>query len=79
MNLIENWREVLKKAWSVRFILLAAFLSALEVALPILQDALVPTGLIPRGTFALLSAIATAGALVARVWAQPKAKLGESE
>jgi hypothetical protein len=60
----ENWREILKKAWSLRLMALAAVLSGVEVALPLFQDA------IPRGLFALLSVAAVAGAFVARLVAQ---------
>jgi hypothetical protein len=60
----ENWREILKRAWSLRFMALAAVLSAAEVALPLFQDA------IPRGVFAVLSMVAVAGAFVARLVAQ---------
>jgi lysozyme len=37
MRLIDSWRVVLRRAWSIRLILLAALLSGLEVALPILD------------------------------------------
>lgn len=68
MNLIANWRAVLKHAWSVRLLLLAAVLSGLEVALPFL-DGLLP---ISPGVFALLSFGATVGAFVARFVAQQR-------
>ena len=75
MNLIYNWREVLAKAWSFRFILLAACLSGFEVALPILREAIEPLDLVPPGVFAGLSFVATAAAGIARIVAQPKARL----
>lgn len=62
--LVSNWRQVLKRAWSVRLLVIAAVLSGLEVALPILPIAIAP------GIFAALTAITTAAALVARVMAQ---------
>lgn len=64
MKPIPDWREVLRKAWSVRLMLLAAVLSAVEVALPFFQPDL------QRGLFALLSGLITGGALVARLVAQ---------
>lgn len=64
MKPIPDWREVLRKAWSLRLMLLAAVLSALEVALPFFQPDL------PRGWFALLSAVTVSGAFVARLVAQ---------
>lgn len=60
----DNWREILKRAWSLRLMALAAVLSAVEVGLPFFQDA------IPRGVFAVLSMAAVAGAFVARLVAQ---------
>lgn len=66
MRLVENWRAVIRRAWSVRFIIGAALLSALEVALPFIDQIVI----IPRGVFAALSAFTTAGAFVARLVAQ---------
>lgn len=34
MKFLENWKDVLKKAWSVRLIALAFFLTALEYIIP---------------------------------------------
>ncbi|PVB61593.1 hypothetical protein [Labrenzia sp. 011] len=64
MKLIVEWRQVLKRAWSVRLMVLAALLSGAEVALPFLGDLLEP------GILAALSALATAGAFAARILAQ---------
>lgn len=65
MTLIDNARDVLLKAWSVRFILLAGALSGIEVILPQLSESF------PPKTFAILSGLCTFAALVARVVAQP--------
>jgi len=64
MTLIANWKLILKKAWSVRLMLIAAVLSGIEVALPFFADAL------PRGPLAALSFVAVALAFVARLVAQ---------
>lgn len=69
--LLDDWREIAAKAWSVRLIILAGVLSGAEAALPIMRETLEPLGLIPPGAFAILSAVVSAGALVARVLAQP--------
>jgi len=69
--LIEDWKTILAKAWSVRLIILAALLSGLEVAMPIVGQTIEPLGIIPPGVFAILSAVTSAGALIARVMAQP--------
>ncbi|MDD3965330.1 MAG: hypothetical protein PHD99_04780 [Candidatus Moranbacteria bacterium] len=75
MELIYNWREIVAKAWSVRLIIVAALLSGLEVALPVMREVIEPLGLVPPGVFAGLSFIVTAAAGVARIVAQPKAGL----
>lgn len=64
--LVSNWRDVLRKAWSVRLLLLAGLLSGLEVALPLIDGVYE----IPRGVFAALSGVTVAGAFVARIVAQ---------
>lgn len=64
--LIANWWQVLKRAWSVRLMIIAAVLSGLEVALPLI-DGVFP---IPPGVFAALSGVTVAGAFVARLLAQ---------
>ncbi len=68
--LIDDWREILRHAWSVRLIALAAILSAVEVALPLVQGMLE----LPTGLFAALSGLSTAGAFVARFLTQKKLK-----
>lgn len=69
MKLGTQWRLVLRKSWSVRWIALAGLLSGAEVALPLFVD------VIPRAWFAALAMAATAGAIWARVLVQPKDKL----
>lgn len=64
MTLLPDWKDILKKAWSIRFLALAGLLSGLEVALPFFSEA------IPRGPFAALSAMAVGGAFIARLVAQ---------
>ncbi len=65
MTLKPDWRTIVKKAWSVRLMVLGAVLSGAEVALPLLSpDAL------PPGYLAALSALASAAAFFARLVAQ---------
>ena len=73
-SLLENWRRVLRRAWSIRFSLLAAVFTAAEVVVPLLGDALqdVMQDVIPRGVFILLAFVASIGATVARLVAQPE-------
>lgn len=64
LRLKRNWALIVRKAWSVRFMVLAFVLTMLEVALPFFDDS------IPKHTFAILSGLAVAGAFVARLVAQ---------
>jgi hypothetical protein len=64
MTLYENWREILRKAWSIRLMVLAGLLSGIEVVLPFFSED------IPRGPFAALSLVAVTAAFIARLMAQ---------
>lgn len=64
MQLDPQWRDILRKAWSVRLMLLAGVLSAAEAVVPFFSD------VIPREVFALLLAGLTFAALIARIVAQ---------
>lgn len=66
MRLIDNWRPVLRRAWSIRLSLLAAVLSGAEIAVPFL-DGVLP---IPRGVFAGLAGATACAAFLARIVAQ---------
>lgn len=64
MKLYDNWRQILRKSWSLRFILVAGVLSGCEVALPLIGDRFEP------GVFAGLSSAFTCAAFIARLIAQ---------
>lgn len=64
MELIPDWKRVLKKAWSVRFLALAGVLTGCEFLLPLYVDA------IPRGVFAFLIMVVSIAGIVARVVSQ---------
>jgi len=66
MRPVANWQAVLRRAWSIRLIVIAGLLSGIEVALPLAGDALP----LPSGLFAGLSLLVTAAAFVARIVAQ---------
>lgn len=68
MKLRADWRDIIDRAWSVKFMVLAALLSGCEVIIPLLDP-----DTLPRGLFAALAGLTTAGALVARVLAQSEA------
>ena len=65
-SFIDNWGAVLRKAWSVRLLLLAAVLTGVEAVLPFF----VPKE--PSIWFALVTFTVVCGALIARFVAQPK-------
>ena len=64
MHLYPNWKDIAKRSWSLRFVVLAGVLSGLEVVLPFFSDE------IPRNLFAVLSFLAVSAAFVARLVAQ---------
>lgn len=66
MKLITDWKQVLRKAWSVRLLGIAAVLSGVEAALPHLEAIIE----MPRGLFAFLSFVSTCTAFAARLIAQ---------
>jgi hypothetical protein len=68
---IDDWRRVLRRAWSVRLIVLAAALSGLEAAIGVVSALSIPPP-IPPGVFASLAGLVSAAALVARFIAQKK-------
>jgi hypothetical protein len=70
ISLLDDWRRVLRRAWSIRFSLLAAAFTAAEVVVPLFGDVLLDV--MPRGVFVLLAFAASIGATVARIVAQPE-------
>lgn len=71
MAFIPDWKKVLRRAWSIRLMLLAGLLSGCEVVLPLFVDA------IPRNLFAVLSMLTVMGAMVARLVAQRRMRDGD--
>ena len=61
---LPNWKTIVRKAWSVRLIILAGLLSGVEAAMPFIDDQM------PRGVFAVASLLVTGAAFVARILAQ---------
>jgi hypothetical protein len=64
MKLVDEWKQVVRRAWSMRLMVLAAILSGAEIVIPMYADSL------PRGLFAVLSMVSVTGAFVARILAQ---------
>lgn len=65
MNLLDDWKLILKRAWSIRMIILSVALSAAEVIIPLFSD------MLPRNTFTVLAVLAAVGGAAARVIQQP--------
>lgn len=59
---VSNWRAVLTKAWSVRFMAAAILFAGIDSAMPYFYG-LIP---VPDDVFGLLSGLATIAALIAR-------------
>lgn len=66
MCLIDEWKAVLRKAWSIKLTLIAAALSAIEFAL---QYAAPEHS---NGKFAALAGSVSLAAAISRIVAQPK-------
>ena len=64
MRLIDDWKWVVKHAWSFRLNVLAGVLAAAEVLLPLFMYDF------PRGVFAVLTLVIVVGSNVVRVIAQ---------
>lgn len=67
MKLSDEWPWIIRRAWSIRLILLAGLFSGAEVALSLLTPGLLG---VPAGIFAALSGVVAMGALVARILVQ---------
>jgi len=64
LSFVDNWKETAKKAWSLRFMAVAAVLEVASIFLPLYIDSL------PRVYFAIVSLAVIMGAMVARLVAQ---------
>jgi len=64
IRLRRKWTDILRKAWSVRFTVLAGLFSTAEAVVPLFVDDL------PRGIFITLTFVSIMGALVTRVISQ---------
>ena len=69
MTLLPDWRDVLKRAWSVKFLGLAALVSGCEVVLQVAGASFLPPGVAP----ALVGVLSALG-ILARVLAQKEAE-----
>jgi len=69
-QLLPDWRDILRRAWSIRLMLIAGLLSGCEAVLPLVTDHL-PW---PRWASAVLVLAVVAGAFVTRLLAQKDGK-----
>jgi hypothetical protein len=69
VTLISNWEEVLKKAWSVRFGILATVFASMEAFFTAMEGVI--PGL-PQGLLAGVGATLAAAGIVARILDQTK-------
>jgi hypothetical protein len=70
--LVENWQEILTKAWSVKFNIAATLFGAAEVVVALVQPAS-----IPHGVFAGIAATISILSNVARLMAQKELASGD--
>lgn len=66
MKISDDWKIVMKRAWSVRFMAMAAFFAGVNAAVPYLQGYLP----VSERAFGTLTGLATAAALFSRFIAQ---------
>ncbi len=64
LRLNPSWKLIVKRAWSVRFMALAAIFMGCEAIVPLFIDTL------PRGLFASLTFLSIVGGAVARLYLQ---------
>ena len=72
MTLVENWDQVLKKAWSVKFNVAATLFGAAEVVVALVQPASIPSGV-----FAGIAAFISICSNVSRLMAQKELTRGD--
>ncbi|MBB2783847.1 UNVERIFIED_ORG: uncharacterized membrane protein YtjA (UPF0391 family) [Rhizobium esperanzae] len=65
--LVHNWREVLKRAWSIRFMVLALIFIVLEPVTNFVAAAWIPNNLYIQLAMSAASGLLTAAAIVARI------------
>lgn len=72
MNFNSEWKKILRYAWSIRLMFFAFLLTLVEAFLPIIEDyfSISDQDYFYRGIFALVAAVFSIGAIVARLYAQ---------
>lgn len=75
MKPVDDWRAVLRHAWSIRLLIILALLSGLEVAVSLIDADTLGW---PRWVFASVAGVISAGAIVARIISQQAFRRDES-
>lgn len=66
MTIIDDWKRIAARAWSIRLALLSAMLSGIETALPYIAP------MKQSGWFAAMSGLVALAAAASRIVAQPR-------
>jgi hypothetical protein len=74
MKLIPDWRRIVRKAWSVKAMILSAFFAGGEIALPLLHSTIAEDF---QGWCAIAAGLCAMGGVILRI--MPQAKLHESD
>ncbi len=75
MTLLPDWKYVLTRAWSVKFLVLAGLVSGCEAVMQVMGDSFLPPGVGPA-----VVGLLTALGILARVLAQKEAeRLGDEQ
>lgn len=70
MTPVENWRRLLRRAWSIRLIALAVVLSGVEAAFGVMTAFAIKPDFVPAGLFAAGAFAVSVAAFIARLIAQ---------
>jgi hypothetical protein len=74
MKLIPDWRRIVRKAWSVKAMILTAIFACGEIALPLLHQSIAED---LQGWCALAAGLCAMGSVILRI--MPQAELHESD
>lgn len=74
MKLVDDWKQILVRAWSVKFNIAATLFGAAEVVVALLQPAS-----IPNGVFAGIAAAVSILSNVSRIMAQKELTNGNDK
>jgi hypothetical protein len=74
MKLLPDWRRIVRKAWSVKAMILTALFAGGEIALPLLHQSIAEDF---QGWCALAAGLCAMGSVILRI--MPQAELHESD